>query len=197
MSYCRLCAEPKSDDDLCASINDLKMNILEKLIVCCQWDTYPLNPELPEYICFLCSEKLEKSWLFSVCVSEAQKKLLQLFSDVELIPIRREEAADDGAGLLDENLENIFVEAIPMPELRPDSIDEMIAEPESIDELIGSTIESTNDKIVCDICKKVFTTIYNLTVSQGRPYCCMLHFLFELRNCLILYILGPQKNPHQ
>lgn len=181
MSYCRLCAQPKSDDDLCASINDLKLNILEKLIVCCQWDTYPLNPELPEHICFLCSERLEKCWLFSVCVSEAQRTLLHLLSDGELTTIGTEEAVDDdGILLLDDNLGDIFVEAIPIPELvKPDRSEELIAEPDSADELIGSTIEPTNDQIVCVTCKKAFTTIYNLTVSHSQ---------FELRNCLILNI---------
>lgn len=169
MSYCRLCAEPKSDDDLCASINDLKLNILEKLIVCCQWNTYPFNPELPEHICFLCSEKLEKSWLFSVCVSESQRKLLQLLSDDELT-FGTEEAGDDKGSLLDDNLGDIFVETIPIPELKSDPIEESIAEPDPIDELIGSTIELTNDKIVCVICEKTFTTVYNLTVSKNRPY---------------------------
>lgn len=162
MSYCRLCAEPKSDDDLCASINDLKLNILEKLIVCCQWDTYPFNPELPEHICFLCSEKLEKSWLFIVCVSEAQRKLLQLISDGD-VPMAR----DDDGGILDNNLGDIFVEAIPIPEQKPDPTEELIADADPADQLIGSTIEPTSDKIVCDICKKAFTTIYNLTVSQS------------------------------
>lgn len=176
MSYCRLCAEPKSDDDLCASINDLKFNFLEKLIACCQWDTYPFNPELPEHICFLCTEKLEKSWLFSVCVSEAQRKLLQLLSDGELT-IGTEEAVDDERGLLDDNLGDIFVEAIPIPEFKHDSTEELVAEPDAVDELIGSTIERADDKIVvCEICKKAFTTIYNLTVSQSRSYHLMLHF---------------------
>lgn len=166
MSYCRLCAEPKSDDDLCASINDLKLNILEKLIVCCQWDTYPLNPELPEHICYLCSEKLEKSWLFSVCVSEAQRKLLQLLSDGELT-FGLDGAGDDRGDTFDGNLGDIFVEAIQIPELKFDSNEESIAEPDPADELIGSTIEPTNEKNVCHICKKAFTTTYNLTVSNS------------------------------
>lgn len=163
-TYCRLCAEEKSDDDLCASINDLKSGILEKLSACCQWNSYAVNPELPDRVCSMCSEKLEKCWIFSECVSSAQIKLQQLFDDGELT-INNETEED----LICDNAESIFVEPITLPDIYPEPSDDFI---ESTDDLIGSTIENVLDESMsmreCDICQKVFTTGYNLTVNSSE-----------------------------
>lgn len=187
--YCRLCAEPKAESDLGSSISETKTGILEKLTICCQWNSYPYNSELPDRICHLCSEKLEKSWIFNECVAEAQRKLIQLLNEGEL-SIKCEPEP-----ILEEDLfcdpEDIFVEPIPLPDIYL----------EPTDHLIGSTLEAVNDDIKshppereCDICHKVFTTGYNLTVdffysSIGFDET---HFQF-----LPISFLGPQKSTYK
>lgn len=185
MTYCRLCAEAKSEEDLCASINDSKSNILEKLVICCQWNSYPITDELPDRVCCLCSEKLEKCWLFSECVAQAQQKLQQLMNDGELT-IKTEPQLDED--LMCENTESIFVEPITLPEI-------ITTEPNN--ELIGSTIENIDESMLsqhreCDICHKIFTTGYNLKVNFLNEI-----FYFTAFTKYFKTISGSQKNAYE
>lgn len=163
-AYCRLCAEMKTEDELNATISDTKLNIKEKLVVCCQWNNYINNSHLPDTVCYSCTEKLEKSWLFSECVAFAQIKLQELFNEAELIAIKSELSTDiDDELPLCDTQEDIFVEPITLPE--PTNDDDKL--------MIGSIVNTLDESKSrqsheCDMCQKTFTTAYNLTV-------CFLH----------------------
>lgn len=158
-TYCRLCAESKTDDELSTTINDSKLNIKEKLVVCCQWNNFINHNHLPDGVCYSCCEKLEKSWLFNECVAFAQVKLQEIFNESDLISVKCELNAEDDEFNVCDTSENIFVEPITLPE--PIIDDEK--------HLIGSTIDTSDESKSrhmheCDICQKTFTTAYNLTV---------------------------------
>lgn len=166
-TYCRLCAESKTEDELSTTINDSKLKIKEKLVACCQWNNYlnNNNSQLPDGICYSCCEQLEKCWRFNESVALAQVKLHDIFNDTELLSVKCELNADDDEFNVCDTAENIFVEPITLPE--PTIDDEK--------HLIGSTIDTldeTKSRQVheCDICQKRFTTAYNLTVHFNLPY---------------------------
>lgn len=150
----------KTDDELNTTISDSKLNIKEKLVVCCQWNNYINNNHLPDAVCYACTEKLEKSWLFSECVAFAQIKLQEIFNETELIAVKCELNADDDELPLCDTQEDIFVEPITLP--APINDDDRVS--------IGST-NDTLDEVKsrqihdCDMCQKSFTTAYNLTVG--------------------------------
>lgn len=173
--YCRLCAESKGEDELSTTINDPKLNIKEKLVVCCQWNKWNNclnNSHMPEGVCFSCCEKLEKCWLFNENVAFAQAKLQEIFNDAELIAVKCELNTEDDEFNLCDTSEDIFVEPITLPEVVNDDDKN----------LIGSTIDSldaakSRQLHECDECQKTFTTAYNLTVSlQKIPF--NRHFFF-------------------
>lgn len=166
-TFCRLCAELKTDDELnTTTINDPKLNIKEKLVICCQWNNYVNYTNLPETICYSCTEKLEKSWLFNESVAFAQIKLQEIFCDSELHAIKSEFDGDDNDEFpLTDAQEDIFVEPIqPLtaPELSTNDDEK---------HLIGSTIECLDEtksrhRHECDVCQKSFMTACSLTVCS-------------------------------
>lgn len=176
-TYCRLCAELKTEDELNTTICDPKLNIEKKLVICCQWNNYMNNSHFPETICYSCTEKLEQSWYFNESVALAQIKLQEIFSETELVAIKSESPEDDDEfALCDDTQEDIFVEPIKLPESTKD--DEK--------HLIGSTIESldatkSRQTHECDVCHKSFTTAYNLTVS-----------FFSIRKMDLYLTFGPR-----
>lgn len=158
-TFCRLCAESKTDDEMSTTISDPNSNLKEKLVVCCQWNNYTNNNHLPEGVCYSCCEKLDKSWLFNESVAFAQAKLQELFDESEVLLVKCELNTEDEEFNVCDTSENIFVEPITLPE--PIIDDEK--------HLIGSTIDTldeTKSRQIhdCDICQKTFTTAYNLTV---------------------------------
>lgn len=178
-TYCRLCAESKTEDEFNTSINDANLNIKEKLIVCCQWNNYSSNSHLPDSVCYSCFEKLEKCWLFNECVAFAQTKLQEIYNESELIAVKCELTADDDEFGLCDTPENIFVEPITLPESNDDEKN-----------LIGSTIDDALDENrsrqlhECDFCQKNFTTAYNLTVcfenvSNFNFFSNFIHLFFQ------------------
>ncbi|XP_031638324.1 zinc finger protein 883-like [Contarinia nasturtii] len=177
-TYCRLCAEFKTEDELnTITINDPKSNVKEKLVICCQWNNYINYVHLPETICYSCTEKLEKSWLFNESIAFAQIKLQEIFCETELIAVKSEFGDDIDEFPLCDTQEDIFVEPI-----QPIGVAEL-ATTDDEKHLIGSTIESSDEAKTrhsheCDVCQKCFTTAYNLTVhkrihTNERPYCCL------------------------
>lgn len=156
-TYCRLCAELKTGDDLSTTIHDAALKIEEKLIICCQWNNYRhTNPNLPDAVCYSCFEKLEKCWLFSETVAIAQAKLQEILQDTELVDIKYEINAEDDEFNPSE-AEDIFVEPL-----------KVAAIPNSDDKPLHSTTTDSVDETKprqlheCEICKKSFTTAYNL-----------------------------------
>lgn len=114
-NYCRLCADIKTDDELNIEISDTKLKIHEKLVACCQWDTYQSNVNFPYRICYFCYERLEKSWLFSESIAYAQKKLQEVLHEIELAPVKCDLDVDDddvGFHAYESEPEEIFVEPI-------------------------------------------------------------------------------------
>lgn len=161
-TYCRLCAESKSEDEINTTISDVKLKIEEKLVVCCQWNNYIKNTHLPESVCYACNEKLEKSWLFCESVAYAQIKLQEIYTETELVGIKCEIGEDDEFALF-ERAEDIFVEPIILPESVANDDEKS---------LIGSTVEPFDENTSrqnhkCDVCHKSFTTAYNLMVRIG------------------------------
>lgn len=156
-TYCRLCAELKADDDLSTTINDSTLKIEEKLIICCQWNNYRnTNSNLPDAVCYSCFEKLEKCWLFSETVAIAQTKLQEILQDTELVDIKYETNEEDEE-FDPSDTEDIFVEplkvaAIPSNDDKPSNS----TTSDSLDETKSRQLHE------CDICKKCFTTAYNL-----------------------------------
>lgn len=164
-TYCRLCAESKTEDELNTTINDTNANIKEKLIVCCQWNNYSNSGHLPESVCYSCCEKLEKCWLFNECVAYAQTKLQEIYGDPDLVAVKCElnPEEDSTEFPLCDTSESIFVEPITLPLL---TIDDDKTQ-------IGSTSDTADESKSrhfheCDICQKSFTTAYNLTVIVWR-----------------------------
>lgn len=179
MTYCRLCAESKSEIELSTTINDSKLNIKEKLVICCQWNNYQNNNHLPDGVCVSCCEKLEKCWLFNESVSLAQAKLQEIFHDAELVSIKTETNADDDEFNLCEASEDIFVESITLPEQTVD--DEKIAtDPESGTE--NSDKSKLRRHFECEMCQKSFTTAYNLTVHNCYYFNRLTKFLKNVKN---------------
>lgn len=172
-TYCRLCAELKTIDDLNTTINDKKLKIEEKLIVCCQWNNYQsINSNFPDAVCNLCCEKLEKCWLFNESVAIAQTKLEEIFRDTELVDIKYEtNTEDDEFNPVDTSVD-IFVEPLKLAAVTKDDAKPLInTTNNSLDEIKSHHLHE------CDICHKTFTTAYNLTThgrthSGERPYPC-------------------------
>lgn len=118
-SYCRLCADIKTDDELNIKLSDSTLQIQEKLLACCQWRKYQHDANLPNAICYSCYEKLEKSWLFLESVAFAQTRLLEIFHEFELAPVKCESIVDDDG----------FNAYSPESEPEPEPSEEIFVEP--------------------------------------------------------------------
>lgn len=84
MEYCRLCAESKDSCEIVASISNAEQFLEEKLRTCCGWTIENVDQRLPQGICTICLDKLDKCWLFSQSVQLAQQKLLELIGKSEM-----------------------------------------------------------------------------------------------------------------
>lgn len=88
---CRLCAQDRPINRMGRSFDDKALNIQQKLIDCCRWNTLcPIEYDtLPKRICYTCYRRLEASWAFAESVAQAQKQLISKFGDGKsgLLPI--------------------------------------------------------------------------------------------------------------
>lgn len=153
---CRLCAVPKQSKEFKCKIYDSNLNIEQKLISCCNWNSYRSHDNLPNNICIGCFLLLEQCWYFCETVTQAQHKLYALTvkneenNDPETqIPIEME---SDGNVLDDCHAVEIKVEALP--ELEPELIE---AEQELYVSVLDTKVESIldinpseDDNSVCD-----------------------------------------------
>lgn len=179
-THCRLCAELKTEDELNTTINDTRLNIREKLIVCCQWNNYSNNSHIPENVCYMCVEKLEKCWLFNEKVAFAQTKLQEIYHDSEMVAVKCEliqDDDDDDEFSLCDTPEDIFVEPITLPVPSNDDDKNLIAS-------IIDTLDENKSRQIheCEICSKKFTTNFNLTVCDWSFF---LYFLSTFVHCLL------------
>lgn len=83
-SYCRLCAEIKEPDEILTNITDAESLIEQKLTVCCQWKVKYTKQKLPQDVCTVCSDKLDKCWIFVQNVKLAQHKLEEIFGKLPI-----------------------------------------------------------------------------------------------------------------
>lgn len=84
-TICRLCAKEKPSKQLGRCIDDYTLNLQQKLIDCCRWNSLASieNYTLPKRICNTCYRKLEASWSFAESVAQAQQEINALFGGEE------------------------------------------------------------------------------------------------------------------
>lgn len=82
-SVCRLCAKEKPAKQLVNSIEDETLNIPQKLIDCCRWNSIATAEcaTLPKKICSPCYRKLEMCWSFAENVSQVQGQINSMFAE--------------------------------------------------------------------------------------------------------------------
>lgn len=118
-TICRLCAEVLSADDIICTINDIELNIRQKLIDCCRWDELhdTANDFYPKNICKTCYGRLEICWNFSRSVTRAQFKIFKLVEggvcediDLDFVPVHARTIHAD----VHIQPESCFVEDLPI-----------------------------------------------------------------------------------
>lgn len=77
-NLCRLCAIPKQVIEFKCKINDQNFDIEQKLVTCCNWNSYRSHHSLPQNVCTACYQQLEQCWYFSEMIARAQQKLCSL-----------------------------------------------------------------------------------------------------------------------
>lgn len=116
---CRLCAQQRPIHQLRRSFDDHALNIQQKLIDCCRWNSlFPIEYEtLPKRICHPCYRRLEASWAFAESVAQAQKQLISKFGDekpellpIEHVNIRSEDIKDEPNGIADDDEQDEAIE---------------------------------------------------------------------------------------
>lgn len=83
-NVCRLCAKEKTSRQLMYSIGDNNLDIEQKLIACCRWNSFIANEQMPKMICADCWKILEKSFAFAETVALAQQQLLNQLIDIKI-----------------------------------------------------------------------------------------------------------------
>lgn len=74
-NLCRLCAEEKTSQQLIYSIDDNHLDVKQRLIACCRWNSFIANDRMPKMICTVCWKSLEQSYTFAESVAFAQQQL--------------------------------------------------------------------------------------------------------------------------
>lgn len=182
-NVCRLCGLKKRSRAFVSTIDDETLNIKQKLIVCCRWNSIGvsdyINLELPKKICKLCLINLEKCWIFAESVAHAQEFLLS-----HIVEIKTEVFVSDG---IDEMPEDIVEQSDDSDELKtsldaylPIDYEEYYSHQSEIDQYLQSVDENANvahtlnDSIqkrtktrassehLCAICGRYFSSKENL-----------------------------------
>lgn len=106
--FCRLCAIPKQREEFKCKIDDQHFDIEQKLVTCCNWNSYRSHHNLPQNVCISCFLQLEQCWYFRETVARAQEKLCNLMQiDIDL-------KAMDDIQVKEENLADETVEVAPI-----------------------------------------------------------------------------------
>lgn len=77
-SLCRLCGDSKDAIELNTSISELA----SKLVLCCDWNQSENGSQMPNKVCNLCVEELQRSWLFAEKVKATEEKLGKLVNAI-------------------------------------------------------------------------------------------------------------------
>lgn len=105
---CRLCAVRKQPEEFKCKIDDQHFDIEQKLVTCCNWNSYRSHHNLPQNVCIPCFLQLEQCWYFRETVGRAQQKLCDLMQiDIDLKTI-------DDIQVKEENLADETVEVAPI-----------------------------------------------------------------------------------
>lgn len=83
-NLCRLCAKERTSRQLMYNIDDINLNIEQKLIVCCRWNSFIGNEQMPKMICAICWKSLEKSFDFAESVALAQQQLFTQLIEIKV-----------------------------------------------------------------------------------------------------------------
>lgn len=70
-AFCRLCANRMHETEKTAEISEMTT----KLIVCCNWKLSKIESQMPQRVCRVCVDELERSWRFAEQIHLAEKKL--------------------------------------------------------------------------------------------------------------------------
>lgn len=96
--FCRLCAVAKQSEEFKCKLDDQNYDIEQKLVTCCNWNSYRSHHNLPQNVCIPCFLQLEQSWYFREMVARSQQKLCDLMKvDIEIdeIQVKEEDLAAD------------------------------------------------------------------------------------------------------
>lgn len=136
MQFCRLCAVLRHPEEIKCKIDDRMLDVEQKLVTCCNWNSYRSHHNLPKNVCIPCFLQLEQCWYFRETVSRAQQKLCQLMQvDIKQKPIIDDE--EDG-----EHVINIDVQV----EVKLENADEEI----DIGPVVVSDLKVENDSDIGD-----------------------------------------------
>lgn len=160
ITLCRLCAKDKHEEEIKTTLTDPTLNILQKLIDCCRWNSFDDDEKLPESVCFLCYDKLHQSWLFANKVDQAQKELRASIPQREVPSVTANEWCSQNVIYSDDDFG-----ADPLSDLRTDSSDveekrtatkdiklkECVIRLARIDEFEGRTNVDVNEMKIDDV----------------------------------------------
>lgn len=107
-TVCRMCAKEKPSKQLVRSIEDRTLNIQQKLIDCCRWNSM-IGTEcetLPKKICNSCYRKLDTSWTFAESVAQAQQQIFSMFAEEKPVMRPIEHIDVNDASVKDELIES-------------------------------------------------------------------------------------------
>lgn len=76
--FCRLCAMPKQSEEFKCKIDDQNFDIEQKLVSCCNWNSYRSHHNLPQNVCIPCFLQLQQCWYFRETIARAQQKFCDL-----------------------------------------------------------------------------------------------------------------------
>lgn len=119
-NLCRLCAIAKQPKEFKCQIDDQHFDIEQKLVTCCNWNSYRSHHNLPKSVCISCFLQLEQSWYFCDTVERAQQKLCDLMQiDFDVKTIDKQQIIIDAPSFGDiqvkeENLADETLEETPI-----------------------------------------------------------------------------------
>lgn len=199
-NVCRLCGHAKLRRHLISNITDRALNIQQKLIDCCRWNSIGIDEcgTMPKMICNGCIKKLEKSWLFLESVAQVQEQLHLHVVDIktELIVFDGIENNDDDD---DDNDSGEIVTSLNSSNQYSGNGQEFPTQKANYGYFKNKNNNEQQqtkipNKFICDICGKNFSSKPNLTThshmhkpKEKRKYfeCYICKITFSYKKSLI------------